>query len=410
MKSLILNSGYNKNLRFTRGLNQFLYTKNDKFLDLSMCSGTMFLGHSSKVFQKAVNEQKTRGSSIGLPNESAEIFSKRLKKIFPQFSNFIISSTGAEANIRAIRIARAVTKKDKIVMVGGSWHGSVDSLLFDQKMNKKTYSNIPLSSGLSSSEKKNIVLVPYNNFKQTVQILKKHKKKIALLIIEPIQQYLPTIFSEKYVQELFHYCKKNKILICFDEMITGLRIREFSVQQRMKLKPDLSTFGKIIGGGFPISVVAVSAELTKKIKKLKSKIFFGGTFSANQFSCKVGYETLDFILKNKKKIYDKVDYLAKYFENQMNNFFEKNKFEMRLYNYFSITRIVFTKKVVKNRVERDSFERKNLEKIKKFKKFVNSKKILHPETGAYFISYCHDKRDIDKICSTFKKGIEKFFS
>lgn len=410
MKNLILNSGYNNKFKFTKGLNQFLYVKKNRFLDLSMCSGTMFLGHSSKIFQKAIIDQKARGSSIGLPNQNAETFSKKLKKIFPQFSKFIISSTGAEANIRAIRIARAITKKDKIAMVSGSWHGSVDPLLFDQKKDKKKYLNVPLSSGLSDSEKKNIILVPYNDFGKTKKILNINKDKIALFIIEPIQQYLPMVFSETYVRDVFNFCKNNKILICFDEMITGLRIRDFSVQQRLKLKPDLSTFGKIIGGGLPISVIAISTKTVKKITKLKNNIFFGGTFSANQFSCKIGYETLDFILKNKKKIYDKVDYLSKYFEKQMNSFFQKNNFEMKLYNYFSISRIVFTKKFVKNRIERDFFEKKNQKKIKKFKKFVNSKGIIHPETGAYFISYCHNKNDIDKICKVFKKGIKKFFS
>ena len=106
-------------------------------------------------------------------------------------------------------------------------------------------------------------------------------------------------------------------------MITGLRIKEFSVQQRLKLKPDLSTFGKIIGGGLPISVVAIRPNIIKKIILLKEKIFFGGTFSGNQFSCKIGYEILNYITKNRKKIYNKVDFLSKYFETKMNSFFFK---------------------------------------------------------------------------------------
>ena len=407
MKSIILNSGYNKNLRFHKGNNQYLFSKNKKYLDLSMCSGTMFLGHSSKVFQRAVNDQKKKGSSIGLPNENAEIFSKKLKKIFPHFSKFVISSTGAEANIRAIRIARAITKKDKIAMVGGSWHGSIDSLLFNQ--NKKL-ENYALSNGLSSSEKKNIIIIPYNDLENSKKILKKNKNQISLLIIEPIQQYLPTTFSEKYVKNIYNFCKKNKILICFDEMITGLRIKEFSVQQRLKLKPDLSTFGKIIGGGLPISVVAIRPNIIKKIILLKEKIFFGGTFSGNQFSCKIGYEILNYITKNRKKIYNKVDFLSKYFETKMNSFFLKNNYNMKLYNYFSISRIVFTNKVVKNRAQRDFYEKENLKKIEKFKKFVFLNNILHPETGAYFISYCHSKADIDRVCEVFKKGIRRIFN
>lgn len=407
MKSLILNSGYNKSLRFLKSSNQYLFSKKKKYLDLSMSSGTMFLGHSSKVFQKAVNDQKKNGSLIGLPNENAKIFSKKLKKIFPHFSKFIISSTGAEANIRAIRIARAITKKDKIAMVGGSWHGSIDSLLFNQNRN---FENYALSNGLPTSEKKNIIIIPYNDLKNSKKILKKNKKEISLLIIEPIQQYLPAMFSEEYVKNIYQFCKKNKILICFDEMITGLRIKEFSVQQRLKLKPDLSTFGKIVGGGLPLSVVAIRPNIVKKITLLKEKIFFGGTFSANPFSCKIGYETLNFIIKNKKKIYNKVDFLSEYFAEKMNSFFLNNNYDMKFYNYFSISRIVFTNKIVKNRAQRDFYEKNNLKKIEKFKKFVFLNKIIHPETGAYFISYCHSKADIDRVCKVFKNGIKRIFS
>ena len=191
--SNLLNEGYSWKFRIQRAKNQYIFDSNNKkFIDLSMCSGTMILGHSSKEFKKAIEIQKNYGSSFGLPNKNADNYSYVLKKIFPHYSKFILSSSGAEANIRAVRLARAITKKDLIIMVSGSWHGSVDSLLFDLKDRKKE----SLSDGIPNNYKKNVIVIPYNNFNKSKKIIQKNKRKIALLIIEPIQQYLPTIIQK----------------------------------------------------------------------------------------------------------------------------------------------------------------------------------------------------------------------
>jgi len=404
MKTNILNAGYESNLRISKGKGQFLYDiKNKKLLDLSMCSGTMILGHSSKVFNNAINIQKKYGSLFGLPNNYSDKYSKTLKKIFPQYSKFILSSSGAEANIRAIRIARSLTNKDIIVMVSGSWHGSVDSLLFDLKDNKKK----ALSSGIAKFYKKNLIIIPYNKYIKSEKILKKYKSKIGLVIIEPIQQYLPTEISEKYIKQIFNFCRKNNILICFDEMITGMRIKHFSVQQKLKLNPDISTFGKIVGGGIPIGVTAISQKVDRKLKK--KKIFLGGTYSANPLAAYIGLKTLEFILKNKDKFYKKINHLAKYFVKDLNYFLISNNFKIRVYNYYTMSRLVFSDKQIYNREERDNSEKKLKRKIAKFKKYVQGKNIIHPSTGAYFFSYAHELSDIKRLLKVFKTGIKKIF-
>jgi len=404
MKTNILNAGYENNLRICKGRGQFLYdTKNNKFLDLSMCSGTMILGHSSKIFNKAIDSQKKNGSLFGLPNNYADKYSKILKKIFPQYSKFILSSSGAEANIRAIRIARSLTNKDNIVMVSGSWHGSVDSLLFDLRDNKKR----TLSTGIAKYYKKNLIIIPYNKYRESEKILKKCKSKIGMVIIEPIQQYLPTAISEKYIKQIFNFCKKNNILICFDEMITGMRIKHFSVQQKLKLNPDISTFGKIVGGGIPIGVTAISQRVEKKLKN--QKIFLGGTYSANPLATYVGLKTTEFILKNKNKFYNKINHLAEYFVKDLNNFLISRNFKIRVYNYYTMSRLVFSDKQIYNREERDNSEKNLKSKIIKFQKYVQSKNIIHPSTGAYFFSYAHELSDIKRLLRVFKTGIKKIF-
>ena len=410
MKNLLYNEGYKNNFRVKKAKNQYIFTsRNKKLIDLSMCSGTLILGHSSKIYSEAINKQIKEGSAYGLPNEKAEYFSRMLKKIFPKYSKFVMCNSGAEANIRALRVARAITKKNSIAMVSGSWHGSLDQLLFDNITINEKIKLSPLSNGLATNYSKNVIVLPYNNYELTKKILKKNKNKIALVIIEPIQQYIPNELSEIYIKKILNFCKKNEILICFDEMITGMRIREFSVQQKLNLSPDISTFGKIIGGGLPIGVVAINKKIENKLKKINPRVFFGGTFSGNPLTSHVGAQTIKFILKNKKKFYLKIEKLSKFFENNLNSFFIKNNIKFKVYNYHSMLRIIFSNEQIYNRTDRDLSESKLNKKIEKFKKYVIQNGVYHPDRGAYFISYCHSKKDIKYICKVFIKGMRKYF-
>jgi glutamate-1-semialdehyde 2,1-aminomutase len=384
---------------------KYLYFKNKKCLDLSFASGSLILGHTSKVFKNSLKKIEKIGSNYSLINTYVEKFSVLLKKIFPDFSKFIMCATGSEANMKALRIARAITKKNKIVMISGSWHGSVDELLYSSNDTKSKFQK-KLSNGLINN--KNTILIPYNNIEESKKILNKQKKDIAILIIEPIQQSLPLIKSEKYIKQIFKYCKKNNILICFDEMITGLRLPEFSVFKKLKIVPDILTFGKIFGGGVPIGIIG----LTKKIEKAlnKNTVFFGGTYSFNPLSSFLGLNTVSFILKNRIKIYKKLEDLSKYLTSSLNEFTEKNNIDVKLIRYASVIRIIFTKKSLQNKIQKDQEEFKKIKKINKFKKFAFQKKIHLSKNGAIFLSYENSKKDMDYILKIFKYGFKKFLA
>ena len=126
-------------------------------------------------------------------------------------------------------------------------------------------------------------------------------KKISCVLVEPIQGGFPTSEGISYLKFLDSFCKKNNIILYFDEILSGIRINCSSVQNTYKIKSDISTFGKIIGGGMPIGIIGVSKNIVSKIKKKRKKIFFGGTYSGNPLSSFVGNATLSFIIKNKKK-------------------------------------------------------------------------------------------------------------
>ena len=408
MKNNILNEGYSNNkFYFDRGQGSKIFVKNKKFLDLSFSAGSLLLGHHSNIFKKSLKDISSKKISIyASPNKQAFEFSKTLKKLFPNYSKFIFCSTGSEAIMKSLRIVKAVTKKNLIINVSGSWHGSNDKTLFTADQNNKSKF---MSEGLSKFDQSNIKFVPYNDIEQTKKILTHYKKKISCILIEPIQGGLPSIYALDYLKFLNNFSKKNKIILIFDEMITGLRINCSSFQSTYNLKPDITTFGKCFGGGMPIGIIAVNKSIENKIKKLKSRIFFGGTFSANSISTYIGHSTVNYIIKNKDKIYQKIDTRSNFFYKKLNDIINNEKINVSLYRFHSIFRLVFTLNEVKNRVQRDFFEKRFNNKIRSFRNFLLSNSINYPSNGIIFISEQTSMKDINILLKYFKLGLFKFF-
>ena len=279
MKSLILNEGYksDKNsVLFEKGIGDKIFFKGKKFIDLSHCSGSLLFGHNSQVFVKSLKKYLQKKFSIfSHPNLHADKFSKLIKSFFSNFRKIIFCNSGSEAVIKALRISAATNKKDEIILVSGSWHGSVGKTLFKKLKKLKVK---PLSAGLDKFDQKKVSFIPYNIIENSKKILDKKKKKINCIIIEPVLASMPLVQIKNYLAFLSNYCKKNKINLIFDEVITGFRTIEGSVQKKFKIKPDITILGKILGGGLPIGLIGISDKIYKNIKDKKEKVFLEGLF------------------------------------------------------------------------------------------------------------------------------------
>ncbi len=408
MNNSILNEGYNsKGPKFIKAKGSYVFD-GKKLIDLSFCAGSIILGHNHYVFKNAIkNYLKKDISNFAAPNIYAENYAKILRKKLKNCSKIIFCNSGTEAIIKSLRIVKALSEKKKIVSVTGSWHGSVDKLLFTPGKNlKPNY----LSSGLSISDKKNLIFIPYNNIEKSKKILIKNKKYISCIIIEPIQGALPTANCKKYLKFLKNFCKKNKKILIFDEMITGLRSRGNSLQNFFNIKSDISIFGKAVGGGLPIGLIAISKEIEKHLLKKKNKVFFGGTFSGNSMVSYVGMSVFDFIQKNKKEIFKKLNYLSSKFEKNLNYFFKEKKLDLKIYRFESLMRIIFTKQKINDRLQRDFFEKSKSKKIQQFKNFLYKNNIYYSSSGLIFFSYSTSERDVNYLIRIFKQGCLKFFT
>ena len=192
-------------------------------------------------------------------------------------------------------------------------------------------------------------------------------------------------------------------------MITGIRVNKFSVQNCLKLKPDLSTFGKIIGGGLPIGVIGLSKTVERKLSEKKNKVFFGGTFSGNPLVAEIGYQNLSYIYKNKKKIFGHLESLSDYFEKSLNLFLEKEKLNIKVIRYYSILRIIYTKSIIKNKFDRQKKEENLSKRIIKFQNFAVNNGVYLSKRGAIFFSYSYTKKDVEYLIDVISKGLVKFF-
>ena len=407
MPNIILNEDYKDNkILFDKGEGDKIFFKNKAYVDLSNCAGSLILGHNSNVFKKSLKLYLNKKISIfAHPNTHAINFSKNIKKIFPNFSKIIFCNSGTEAVMKSLRLSKSLNKKNLIVNVVGSWHGSVDKLLFYPN---KYFKPQKLSDGLSLNDKKKLIYIPYNDIKKSRKILNKFKNDINCIIIEPIQACLPLNNVKKYLKFLERFCKKNNITLIFDEMITGIRIRPGSIQRKYNINADITTVGKILGGGLPIGVIGISEKVNKIIKKKNIKVFFGGTYSGNSLSSFIGNETLKFLLKN-KKLFSNLNKKCLYFQENLNQFIKKEEINAKVYRFDSILRIVFSKKEIKNRIQRDFFEKKNIPNIAKFRQYLLDNKIYYPINGIIFLSNSTSNKSIKYVLNHIQIGLKKFF-
>jgi glutamate-1-semialdehyde aminotransferase len=203
----LLNEGYDNNIKVSKGYKSKIIINNKNYLDLSFCAGTLILGHNSKIYKDSLNKIiKNKISNFAVPNIYAEKMSELLNNTFPHYKKFIFCNSGSESVLKAIRIAKAISKKDLIVSVSGSWHGSIDQFLFSADKNLSPIANC---DGLSNFYKKNLKIIPYNDIEKSKKILNRIKNKISAIIIEPIQACLPMEDAVKYLKFLEKFSKKK---------------------------------------------------------------------------------------------------------------------------------------------------------------------------------------------------------
>jgi len=294
---------------------------NNKYTDYWMGHWSLILGHGPSKVKEALQKQIEKSWMYGTVNEQTIKLSELISKAVPVAEKIRYVTSGTEATMYAVRLARSVTGKKIIAKIDGGWHGYTSDLLKSV--------NWPFteseSSGIVNEEK--IVSIPYNDLEKSIKILKKYSKNLAGVIIEPVLGgggCIPA--TPEYLKGIQEFVHKNNSLFILDEIVTGFRFRYGCLYPTMKLNPDIVTLGKIVGGGMAIGVMCGKKEIMEQAdttgkRKSERSYVGGGTFSANPASMASGFATLS-VLKNGKSIYSKINDLGEYARKELSRSFD----------------------------------------------------------------------------------------
>ncbi|MCS7121625.1 MAG: glutamate-1-semialdehyde 2,1-aminomutase [Archaeoglobaceae archaeon] len=281
-----------------------------EYIDYCLAYGPLIFGHSPESLKKALYEQIEKGWLYGAPVELEIKYAKLIKKIYPSIEMLRFVNTGSEATMSALRVARAFKERDKIVKIEGSFHGSHEAVLVKAGSGATTH-GIPNSAGVPLDFVKNTLQVPFNDLEALSYILEKNKD-VAAVIMEPVMGNSSLIIPEEgYLREVRKITEENDVLLIFDEIITGFRVSLGGAQEYYKVKPDLTTLGKIAGGGLPIGIFGGRKEIMEMIAP-SGNVYQAGTFSGNPLSLIAGYTTVKELKKrNLEEINRKTEEIGK---------------------------------------------------------------------------------------------------
>lgn len=376
-----------------KGSGQHLYDADGNMLLDYVCSwGAMFLGHAHPAVTAAIADQAARGTSFGVTTELELELATRITKAIPFLEKVRFVSSGTEATMSAVRLARGVTKRDLLVKFEGGYHGHADSFLSQAGSGLATL-GIAECPGVPAALAALTLNVPYNDLAAVERLFAENKGKIAAVIVEPVAANMGVVVpKEGFLQGLRELTRKNGALLIIDEVITGFRLKNGSAQEVFGVEGDLTTMGKIIGGGVPVAAYAGRAELMNNVAPL-GPIYQAGTLAGNPLAMRAGIATLNELCK--PGIYEATYELGKKLVAGLRKVFADAGVAVHINSLGSLSTVFFTPQPVTNY---NDAKRSNTKMYARFfREMLNRGIFLAPsQFEAAFVSVAHTSGDIDR--------------
>ena len=282
-------------LFITNAEGPYTYDADDKkYIDYVGSWGPMILGHNHPEIKQAVLEAVERGLSYGAPTETEIFMAEKVKELVPSIEKVRMVSSGSEATMSAIRLARGFTGRDKILKFEGCYHGHADSLLVKAGSGALTM-GVPNSPGIPADFAKHTLTVAFNDIEQVKAIFDEYKDEIACIIVEPVagnMNCIPPV--EGFLEGLRAVCDEHKSVLIFDEVMTGFRVALGGAQAYYNIQPDLTCLGKVIGGGMPVGAFGGKKEIMDFIAPV-GPVYQAGTLSGNPIAMAAGLKALQLL-------------------------------------------------------------------------------------------------------------------
>ncbi len=263
----------------------------NEYLDFLGSWGPLILGHANPVIVDAIRSAALEGTSFGAPTEKELLLAELISTAIPSIEMLRLVSSGTEATMSAIRIARAYTNRNKLIKFNGNYHGHSDGLLVKAGSGAATH-GVPTSAGVPASYASETLVAEFNDLNSVVELIDENINQIAAIIVEPIAGNMGVVKPcNGFLQGLRKLCDQNGILLIFDEVITGFRVSYGGAQNLYGVSPDLTCLGKIIGGGLPVGAYGGKREIMKMVSPLGPS-YQAGTLSGNPLAVSAGIACL----------------------------------------------------------------------------------------------------------------------
>ncbi|MBO8159501.1 glutamate-1-semialdehyde 2,1-aminomutase [Thermosyntropha sp.] len=387
-----------------RGQGARIYDVDDnEFIDYVASFGPLILGHSHPEVIKAVKEAAENGTSYGAPSEKELELAQMICSAIPSIEKVRFVNSGTEATMSAIRLARAWTGRNKIVKFEGCYHGHADSFLIKAGSGLLT-SGVPNSAGVLEDYAKNTLVARYNDLGSVERLFKEEGRDIAAVIVEPIAGNMGLVLPDPdFLKGLRRITEYSGSLLIFDEVITGFRICYGGFQNFANVTPDLTTLGKIIGGGLPVGAYGGRKEIMSRVAP-EGDVYQAGTLSGNPLAMAAGAATLK-VLQD-RDWYDRLEVVTYMLANRLKNVFEDHGLFYTINRIGSMFTIFFTESEV------NTYE--DVVKCDTAQYAVFYRKLL--EEGVYFppsqfevcfVSCAHEMEDIEKTVEAVSRALDK---
>ncbi|MFZ2322226.1 MAG: glutamate-1-semialdehyde 2,1-aminomutase [Ignavibacteriaceae bacterium] len=375
----------------------------NEFVDYIGSWGPHLFGHNPPFIKEALRDALETGTSFGAPTELEVKMAKIMTELVPSVEMVRMVNSGTEATMSAVRTARGYTGKDKFIKFEGCYHGHADYFLIKAGSGALTF-GVPTSPGVTKAIASDTLLAEYNNINSVKDLVSKYSGQIAAIIIEPIAGNMGVVqANEDFLVELRGICNEDGIVLIFDEVMTGFRVAAGGAQEILGIKPDLTTFGKIIGGGLPVGAFGGKREIMETLSPV-GPVYQAGTLSGNPLAMAAGYAALSYI-KDHPEIYLQLEKSSMYLENGFKENLKSVGKNYAMNRVGSMMCMFFTENNV------DDFKSALTSDTalygKYFHEMLNRGIYLAPaQFEALFVSTAHTKDDLDKTIKAHKDSLE----
>ncbi|WP_297404777.1 glutamate-1-semialdehyde 2,1-aminomutase [uncultured Cetobacterium sp.] len=388
-----------------RGKGSKIYDEDgNEYIDYICSWGPLILGHNNERVLNGVREAIELGSSFGLPTKMEVELAELICKCYPSMDMVRFTTSGTEATMAAVRVARAFTNRNKILKFEGCYHGHSDSLLVSSGSGLLT-DGYQDSNGITEGVLKDTLVAKFGD----VESVRKHleTKEVACLIMEPVPANMGLINSSKeFLDSMRRLCDETGTLLIFDEVISGLRVSLGGAQEYFGITPDITTLGKIIGGGYPVGAFGGRKEIMDMIAPV-GRVYHAGTLSGNPVAVRAGFEMVSYLLENRDTLYKELENKVDYLTNGIEKLSKKYNVPVCINKLGSLFTIFFTN-LKEIKALSDVIETNTEHYSVYFNTLLDNGVVTPPSKyEAHFVSTAHSEEDLKRTLEIMELAFEK---